>query len=112
MTRTSEARPKTLGLFEQRIAGDGALMELARRRFEQACMGAEIHASTVDQLNWLLGLRPGQNAPVVVHLPRDFNLLLEKTRNQILTLASAGASKVVGLVLHDQRELVECRAEY
>ena len=40
----------TLGLFEKRIEGDDALMELARLRFQQAKMGAEMHAATPEQL--------------------------------------------------------------
>jgi len=39
----------TLGLFEKRIEGDDALLELARLRFKQARMGAEMHAATPQQ---------------------------------------------------------------
>ena len=103
---------KTLGLFEQRFDGDDLLLELARRRFARARMGAEIHAGTPEQFNWMMGFRPEADFPVVVHLPRHFDLLQEDTRNRILALASSAAGKVIGFVLHDQKAIVERRAEY
>ena len=42
MKNASTTQPLTLGLFEKRIEGDDALMQLAHRRFRQASMGAEI----------------------------------------------------------------------
>src|SRR5437879_4110115 len=72
MTGSSPPRPLALGLFEKRIDGDNCLMELARRRFQQTGMGAEMHACTPDQLDWLMKFRP-EDVAVVVHLARDFN---------------------------------------
>jgi hypothetical protein len=107
----------TLGLFEKRIEGDDALMELARLRFQQARMGAEMHASTPQHLEELMRFRPSfvkstaeggptTHLPVIVHLPRHFNLLNEEHRKQITDIASAFAGRIYGMVIHDHPELV------
>jgi hypothetical protein len=107
----------TLGLFEKRIEGDDALMELARLRFQQARMGAEMHAATPQQLVELMRFRPAfvkstaeggpaNDLPVIVHLPRHFNLLNEEHRNQIAGMASACAGRIYGMVIHDHSDLV------
>ena len=97
--------PLTLGLFEKRIEGDDCLMELARRRFQAAGMGAEMHAGTPEQLDGVLKFRPAPDAPVMVHLPRDFNLADENSRCRIAEIAARFAGRVHGLVLHDHRDL-------
>ena len=112
MNTTSQASPHTLGLFEQRFFGDDSLMKLARLRFAQAGMGAEMHAGTPDHFNWVMSFRPGAGTPVLVHLPRDWNLLTEPARQQIPLLASRCAGQVLGLVLHDHEALVARKAEY
>ncbi len=70
----------TLGLFDKRIEGDDCLLELARRRFLEAAMGAEMYASTPEQLEWIMKFRPGGDTPLVVHLPRDFDLADAQSR--------------------------------
>ncbi len=96
---------QTLGLFEKRIEGDDSLMELARLRFQQAGLGAEIHAGTPEQLEQGLRFRPSGDTPVTVHLPRDFNLCEASSRERIAELAAAAAGRVFGLVLHDHPDL-------
>jgi hypothetical protein len=105
----------TLGLFEKRIEGDDALLELAQLRFQQVRMGAEMHAATPQQLEELMRFRPfvkstgdGPTAelPVVVHLPRHFNLLNEESRNQIANIASSFAGRIYGMVIHDHADLI------
>lgn len=96
--------PLTLGLFEKRIAGDDCLLELARLRFQSAGLGAEMHAATPEQLEWLLQFRPAPEASVVVHLPRDLNLSDADHRRRILDFATRFAGRVHGLVLHDHRD--------
>src|SRR5689334_18198482 len=105
MSRQTET--KTLGLFEKRVAGDDCLMELARQRFSKAGMGTEVHAATAEQLEWSLQFRPAEDLPVVLHLPRDFHLTEEQTRNRILELARGAAGRVYGFVLHDDRGMAE-----
>ncbi len=96
----------TLGLFEKRIEGDDALMELARLRFQQARMGAEMHAGSREQLDFIMRFRPAADLPVIVHLPRQFNLLNEENRREISEMASACAGKVYGMVIHDHPDLI------
>jgi hypothetical protein len=102
----------TLGLFEKRIEGDDCLLQLARRRFAEAGMGAEMHAGTPDQLEPLMHFRPEGNAPVVVHLPRDFDLLEEESRKRIAQIAAAFAGRVHGLVIHDNAAMATRRNDY
>jgi hypothetical protein len=96
----------TLGLFERRIEGDDALMELARLRFRQVHMGAEMHAATPEQLESVMRFRPAADLPVMVHLPRHFSLLNEENRRQIGVIASSFAGRIYGMVIHDDPELV------
>src|SRR6266581_7405384 len=98
MKRSVQPCALTLGLFEKRIEGDDCLMELARRRFQQAGMGAEMHAGTPDQLDGLMKFRPSEEAPVVVHLPRDLHLADARSQGRILDFASRLAGRVHGLV--------------
>ena len=109
---SNQTEIKTLGLFEKRIQGDDCLMELARRRFCEAGMGAEMHAANPEQLGWSLQFRPAETLPVVVHLPREFNLTDEQSRNRILELARRAAGRVYGLVLHDHPALAARKEEY
>ena len=95
----------TLALFEKRVDGDDALMELARMRFRQAGMGAEMHGGTADHLEWGMRFRPAPELPVVVHLPRDFNLVDAGNRRAIAELASRFSGRVYGFVLHDHAEM-------
>jgi len=104
--------PLTLGLFEKRFDGDDCLLELARRRFLQAGMGAELHAATPEHLEWLLKFRPGGDEPVIVHLPREFDLLDERCQTRILEFATRFAGQVDGLVLHDRPAIVALRQDY
>jgi hypothetical protein len=101
-----------LGLFEKRFAGDDSLMALARLRFNKASMGTEIHANAPESLHWLLNLRPWPEAPVVVHLPRDFDLLQETTSNRIVELSSRAAGTAIGCVVHDQQVMLEKPRDY
>lgn len=105
MNNARPTNPLTLGLFEKRIEGDDCLLELARRRFQEAGMGAEMHAGTPEQLEGILKFRPAPDAPVVVHLPRDFNLTDENSRHRIADFAARFAGRVQGLVLHDHRDM-------
>lgn len=104
---TSAATPSllTLGLFEKRIDGDDALLELAQWQFREAGMGAEMHAGSPDQLDHLLRFRPSAPLPVVLHLPRDFHLLDEACRSRIAVLARRFAGRLHGMVIHDHHTM-------
>jgi hypothetical protein len=94
--------PHILGLFERRIAGDDALLELARLRFQRAGLGAEMHGQNPDQLEQLLKFRPSGETAVFVHLSRVLNLAEEKSREQIIQFATRFEGRVRGLVVHDR----------
>ena len=98
--------PRLLALFQKRIEGDDALLELARLRFRKAGLGAEFYAANPAELEWLLRFRPNNTAPVVVHLPRDINLLDQRDIARIIHFMVASAGLVNGFVLHDQSEIV------
>jgi hypothetical protein len=97
--------PPILALFEKRIEGDDSLLELGRLRCRQARLGAEMHAGTPEQLEAVMKFRPTADAPVVVHLPRHFNLADGRSQEQILAIASRFAGQVYGLLLHDHPEI-------
>jgi hypothetical protein len=103
---------KTFGLFEKRVEGDDSLMELARLRFRQAGLGAEMHGDTPEQVEHELRFRPFPDAPVVVHLPRELDLAQAQSRNRIAEFASRLAGRVCGLVLHDHSDLASRPGAY
>ena len=106
MTAPRPTQPRMLGLFEKRIDGDDCLLDLARRRFQAAGMGAEMHAGTPEQLEGALKFRPGPDAPVALHLPRNCNWADENSRRRIVEFAANFAGRIHGMVLHDQVDLV------
>jgi hypothetical protein len=103
---------RVFGLFDKRIEGDDSLMELARLRFRQAGLGAEMHAGTVEQLDRLLRFRPSAETPVMVHLARDFDLIDKQSRDRIVDFALHFAGRVSGLIIHDRPEFGSRSAEY
>lgn len=109
---TASLRPKTLALFEKRIDGDDALLELARLRFHQAGLGTEIYAPNTEVLEWMLGFRPDGHAPVVAHLARAMNVAETACHPQIEDFARRFAGRVHGLVIHDHPMLAEHPREY
>lgn len=104
--------PRMLALFQKRIEGDDALLRLASLRFKEAGLGAEYHAETPDELEWLLSFRPSQDAPVVVHLSRGISLLEESGRKAVISFARGFKNRVYGFVLHDQNEIATRFDEY
>lgn len=94
--------PKILALFQKRIEGDDALLELARERFRRAGLGTEFYAESPDELNRLLGFSPGPDSLTTVHLPRGLDLCEENSRQFILSFARRFGERVFGLILHDQ----------
>lgn len=69
-------------------------------------MGTEMHAATPEQLEGIMRFRPTTDSPVVVHLPRHFNLLNEGHQTQIAQMASAFAGRIYGMVMHDHVDLI------
>jgi hypothetical protein len=92
-------------LFQQRIPGDKALLQLAKLRFAQAGLGIEVYADSPDQLAQLLELSPSHEFLPMVHLSRKINLLHEQDRIVVETFAARFAGRVVGFVVHDKAEM-------
>jgi hypothetical protein len=94
--------PPLRALFQRRVDGDDALLELARLRFDQAGLAAEVYADTPEQLEWVLGFAPERPHRPVVHLSRQVNLLEERGRATVETFADRFGGRVAGLVVHDK----------
>ena len=108
----SRQYPGILALFQKRIEGDDALLDLAGLRFSDAGLGAEFHANTPDELAALFGfLKPSGN-PSVVHLRRDINILEEESCALISGFAEHFRGRMSGMVIHDQNEIVTSPHKY
>ena len=99
------SRPRLLALFQKRLDGDDALLQLASLRFKQGGLGTEFYAETPDALKRLLPFKPTPETPAVIHLRRGINLLEEASRNLIIDFATRYRDQVFGLVIHDQWEI-------
>jgi sugar phosphate isomerase/epimerase len=99
------AGPPLRALFQRRVDGDDALLRLARLRFAQAGLAAEVYADTHEQLEWILGFAPSRPWPPVVHLGRQLNLLHERDRAAVEGFAARFGGRVAGLVVHDKAEM-------
>ena len=98
-------RPPLRGLFQQRVAGDDALLRLAQLRFAQSGLAAEVYADTPDQLDRVLGYAPSEELLPSVHLNRRLNVLRPQDRAAVHALADQFAGRVFGLVVHDAAEM-------
>jgi hypothetical protein len=92
-------------LFQRRVAGDDALLELARLRFTQTGLAAELYADTPGELEHVLRFVPPHRHRPTVHLNRGINLLHEPGRATVADFADRFAGRVGGLVVHDQRDM-------
>ncbi|HYA52750.1 MAG TPA: hypothetical protein VEG33_16450 [Streptosporangiaceae bacterium] len=92
-------------LFYRRVAGDDALLELARLRFAQTGLAAETYAETPDELEHVLKFVPPHRHLPMVHLNRGINLLHDQGRATVREFADRFAGRVGGLVVHDQRDM-------
>ena len=95
------------GLFQRRVAGDDALLELAGLRFAQMGVAAEVYADTPAELEHLLRFVPPHPYRPVVHLNRGVNVLNERSRAVVGEFADRFAGRIAGLVVHDKHEMGE-----
>jgi hypothetical protein len=93
------------GLFQRRVAGDDALLELSGLRFAQMGLAAEVYADTPDELEHVLQFVPPHPYLPVVHLNRGINVLHEGSRAVVGEFADHFAGRIAGLVVHDKREM-------
>jgi len=101
----SSPMPPILALFQKRIEGDDALLQLAALRFKEAGLGPEFYAGTPDELAGLLKFMPANGAPATVHLPRGIDLFEENDRRRVLDFAKNFRDRIFGLIIHDQSEI-------
>ncbi len=99
-------------LFQQRVSGDDALLRLARLRFAQMGVSAEVYADTPGQLEHVLRFAPAQPRLPVVHLNRGISLLQEQGRAVVRDFAAHFAGRITGLVVHDRRAMGELAGEW
>ena len=99
-------------LFQQRVSGDDALLRLARLRFAQMGVSAEVYADTPGQLEGVLRFAPAQPRLPVVHLNRGVSLLEEHGRAVVRNFAGHLAGRITGLVVHDRRAMGELAGEW
>ena len=92
-------------LFQRRVAGDDALLELAGLRFAQMGVAAEVYADTPAELEHLLRFVPPHPYRPVVHLNRGVNVLNEQSRAVVGEFADRFAGRIAGLVVHDKHEM-------
>jgi hypothetical protein len=102
---TATVAPAVMGLFQRRIPGDDALLRLARRRFLEAGIGAEVYAHDEDELRHVLNFAPTTERLPVVHLDRKLDLSRPDDQDRVVAFAERFAGQVAGLVVHDQREM-------
>jgi hypothetical protein len=93
------------GLFQRRVAGDDALLELAGLRFAQLGLAAEVYADTPEELEHVLRFVPPHPCLPVVHLNRRVKVLQEAGRAVVGKFAGRFAGRIAGLVVHDNREM-------
>jgi hypothetical protein len=103
--RAPLVQPAVRGLFQQRVAGDDALLRLTQLRFAQAGLSAEVYADTPEQLDRLLGFAPSEQHLPTVHLSRGVNVLHANDRAAVGAFADRFAGRIWGLVVHDKAEM-------
>jgi sugar phosphate isomerase/epimerase len=100
--------PPLLGLFQKRIDGDNALLNLAKKKFQECGLGTEIYAGDIyagdiNEFNEILNFRPEPFKYSVAHLARNIDLLTTAGIERVVEFSSAYSHLVSGVVLHDQK---------
>jgi hypothetical protein len=94
--------PALRGLFGRYVNGDDAILQLARLRFAEAGMPAELYADTPGQLEQELRFLPPHPALPLVHLSRYINVLRDDGQRQVQAFARQFGGRLLGIVVHDQ----------
>src|SRR6266550_6490084 len=97
--------PPLHALFQRRVDGDDALLQLARLRFEQAGLAAEAYAGSPDELDAVLGFAPDSARPPTVHLSRRIDIRRQPDRDAVAVFAGRFAGRVSGFVVHDRADM-------
>ncbi len=105
MAGVTRSFPRLFGLFQKRIQGDDALLELAQFRFRRSGLLPEYHAGDVAERNRMERFHPAPERAGVLHLPRGLDLFRRDTREYIAHIGTAGTGSLLGMVVHDQEEI-------
>jgi hypothetical protein len=106
-TQRENAAPPVRGLFQQQFAGDEALLRLAKLRFAQAGMPAELYAGSPEQLAHLLRIAPTLPVLPTVHLDRGIDIRTDAGRREVQRFSTQFTGRVAGLVVHDKDRMAE-----
>ncbi|HTP14332.1 MAG TPA: hypothetical protein VLW44_08495 [Streptosporangiaceae bacterium] len=99
--------PVLRGLFVRHAPGDDAILRLARLRFAEAGMAAELYADTPEQLERELEFLPPYPALPLAHLSRHINLLREDGQGQVQAFVRQFRGRLLGVVVHDQAGMAD-----
>jgi hypothetical protein len=103
--------PEVRGLFRRHISGDDAILRLARLRFAESGMAAELYADTPEQLEADLRYLPPHPALPVTHLNRQANLLQDAGQRLVEAFISRFHGRLLGVVIHDRPEMADRMAD-
>jgi len=99
LSQAPRPAPTVRGLFQQRVGGDDALLRLARLRFAQQGMPAEVYAHSPETLESVLHFAPERPT---VHLDRSIDVRTEVGRGAVEAFTERFGGRVAGFVVHDQ----------
>jgi hypothetical protein len=99
--------PVLRGLFGRYVTGDDAILRLARLRFAEAGMPAELYADTPEQLESELRFVPPHPALPLAHLSRQINLLRDDGQRQVQAFTRQFGGRLLGVVVHDQAGMAD-----
>ncbi len=104
--------PDLFAIFHRYFSGDEALCRLLRAEFEAVALGAEVYPQDADEALALWPLLPRTPARHMVHLPRHWDPLASRDRDQVVGMAAVLAGRARGLVLHDAADWPERAPEF
>jgi sugar phosphate isomerase/epimerase len=99
--------PQIYGLFHRHFDGDEALLRLARQRFEELDIAAELHPNNVEHALAEWPLAPGDGILHFAHLPRHLDVLSSQHRDEISRFVSHLSGRARGVVVHDHRSWLD-----
>ena len=99
-------------LFQRRVNGDDALLRLARLRFEQFGLAAEIYAGSAAELKHTIAFVPTGTRLPMVHLSRGTDLLRAADRADVVALVRRFGGRVSGFVVHDRLDMPARLSEF
>ena len=106
------AVPAMRALFQRRVEGDEALLRLAKLRFREAGLAAEVYAHTSAELDRILHFVPLEHGLPSVHMRRDLDLMTHSGQMVVEEFAAKFSGRVSGLVVHDTAQMANRLPEF